>query len=193
MHLYDNRGQRKYLTPAEQKEFLKAAEDARRAEVRTFCATLVYTGCRISEALALTADRVDFGDGVLVFESLKKRRRGVYRAVPVPPVFLDSLDLVHDLKSARRQADRGFGVYLWSWSRATAWRRVCEIMRAAGITGLHATPKGLRHAFGIKATTSNVPLNLTQKWLGHTQLSTTSIYADAVGPEEKQIAERMWE
>jgi integrase len=84
-------------------------------------------------------------------------------------------------------------VYLWSWSRATAWRRVCEIMQAAGIEGLHATPKGLRHAFGIKATTSKVPLNLTQKWLGHTQLSTTSIYADAVGPEEKQIAERMWD
>jgi integrase/recombinase XerD len=192
MRLYDSRGQRKYLTPAEQKEFLQAAEEAPE-EVRTFCATLVYTGCRISEALALTADRVDFGDGVLVFESLKKRRRGVYRAVPVPPVFLDSLDLVHDLKTARRQADRGFGVYLWGWSRATGWRRVCEIMQAAGITGLHATPKGLRHAFGIKATTSKVPLNLTQKWLGHTQLSTTSIYADAVGPEEKQIAERMWE
>jgi integrase/recombinase XerD len=118
---------------------------------------------------------------------------GVYRAVPVPPVLLDRLDLVHGLKSARRQADRGFGVYLWGWSHTTAWRRVCEIMQAAGITGLHATPKGLRHAFGIKATTSKVPLNLTQKWLGHTQLSTTSIYADAVGPEEKQIAERMWE
>jgi integrase/recombinase XerD len=192
MHLYDSRGQRKYLTPAEQREFLQAAEDAPE-EVRTFCATLVYTGCRISEALALTADRVDFGDGVLVLESLKKRRRGIFRAVPVPPVLLASLDLVHDLKSARRQADRGFGVYLWAWSRTTAWRRVCEIMQAAGITGLHATPKGLRHAFGIKATTSKVPLNLTQKWLGHTQLSTTSIYADAVGPEEKQIAERMWE
>lgn len=192
MRLYDNRGQRKYLTPAEQKEFLQAAEGAPEA-VHTFCGTLVYTGCRISEALALTADRVDFGDGVLVFESLKKRRRGVYRAVPVPPVFLDILDLVHDIKSIRRQADRGSGVYLWGWSRATAWRRVCEIMEAAGITGLHATPKGLRHAFGIKATTSKVPLNLTQKWLGHTQLSTTSIYADAVGPEERQIAERMWE
>ena len=192
MRLYDSRGQRKYLTPAEQKEFLQAAEDAPE-HVRTFCATLVYTGCRISEALALTADRVDFGDGVLVLESLKKRRRGVFRAVPVPTVLLNNLDMVHDLRSARRKADRGFGVHLWDWSRTTAWRRVCEIMQAAGIEGLHATPKGLRHAFGIKATTSKVPLNLTQKWLGHTQLSTTSIYADAVGAEEKQIAERMWD
>src|SRR5580658_3644384 len=124
MHLYDNRGQRKYLTPAEQREFLQAAEDARRAEVRTFCATLAYTGCRISEALALTADRVDLGDGVLIFESLKKRRRGIYRAVPVPPVLLDTLDMVHEIRAARREAGRGYGVHLWDWSRATAWRRV---------------------------------------------------------------------
>ena len=42
----------------------------------------------------------------------------------------------------------------------------------ADIAVLHATPKGLRHGFGIKAVVSNVPLNLVQKWLGHAQLST---------------------
>jgi len=83
MRLYDLQGQRKYVTPAERKAFLQAAEGATE-EVRTFCGTLVYSGCRISEALALTAARVDIGDGVLVIESLKKRRYGIYRAVPVP-------------------------------------------------------------------------------------------------------------
>jgi integrase len=192
MRLYDLQGQRKYLTPVERTEFLQAAKDAPEV-VRTFCWTLAYTGCRISEALALTAARVDLGDGVLVIESLKKRRKGVYRAVPVPPPFLDALDLAHDLRTARRQPDGGAGVRLWQWSRATAWRRVCDVMEAAGITGLHATPKGFRHGFGIKAVASNVPLNMAQRWLGHAQLSTTSIYLDAVGAEEKQIAERMWE
>lgn len=90
MNLYDRKGHRKYLTPAERDEFLKAAENAER-EIRTFCATLAYTGCRISEALALTADRVDLKDGTLIFESLTKRKRGVYRPVPVPPAFLDTL------------------------------------------------------------------------------------------------------
>jgi hypothetical protein len=36
---------------------------------------LSASGCRLSEALALTADRV------LVFESLKKRRAGIFRSV----------------------------------------------------------------------------------------------------------------
>lgn len=191
MDLFDQEGQRKYLTPDEREEFLKAAEAAPR-EVRTFCGVLAYGGCRISEALALTADRVDLKDGVLIFESLKKRKKGVYRAVPVPPAFLDTLNLVHDLRATKQRKDRGRGSLLWDWSRGTAWTRVREVMKAGGIEGPHATPKGLRHAFGIKAITSGIPLNTLQKWLGHAQLTTTSIYANATGAEEKKIAERMW-
>lgn len=184
MQLYDNAGSRKYLTPAEREKFLRAAEKAPDA-VRTFCETLTHTGCRISEALALTAKRVDTSAGVLVFESLKKRRKGLYRAVPVPPGFLNSLEDVHDLGLS------GDG-RLWTWSRTTAWRFVKQVMDAADIRGLCASPKGIRHSFGIKAVTSEVPLNMTQKWLGHARLSTTAIYTDAVGPEERKIAEKMW-
>lgn len=191
MQLYGQGGERKYLTPEERDAFLKAAEAAPR-EVRTFCAMLAYTGCRISEALALTVDRVDVKGGAIVFESLKKRRSGVYRPVPVPPEFLDTLNLVHNLQAVKKRKDRGKGVALWNWSRGTAWSRVCEVMTAAGISGPHATPKGLRHGFGIKAVTSGIPLNMVQKWLGHAALSTTAIYADAVGPEAKQLAEKMW-
>jgi Phage integrase family len=54
-------------------------------EVRTFFGVLHATGCRISEALALTAQQIDLSGRVVVFESLKKRRKGIYRAVPVPP------------------------------------------------------------------------------------------------------------
>ena len=58
--------------------------------------------------------------------------------------------------------------------------------RAAG------QPKGVRHGFGVPAVTTGIPLNVVQKWLGHAQLSTTAIYADAVGAEEKSTASRMW-
>src|SRR5580693_8264907 len=122
MQLYDRAGRRKYLTPAERAEFLRAAKSAPR-EVQTFCETLAHTGCRISEALALTATRVDVGGGVLVFESLKKRRRGIYRAVPVPPGFLETLEDVHDLGTLGDSP-------LWDWSRTTGWRRVREVMAA---------------------------------------------------------------
>jgi integrase/recombinase XerD len=191
MSLYDENGHRKYLTPAERDAFLKAADDAER-EMRTFCYTLAFTGCRISEALALTADRVDLKDGTVIFETLKKRRSGIYRPVPVPPVLVDALNMVHDIRTAQKRRDRGRGVRLWSFARNTAWRHVSAVMEAAKIKGPHATPKGLRHGFGIKAVISGVPLNTLQQLLGHAQLSTTSIYADAMGPEKRQLVERMW-
>lgn len=184
MQLHDGTGRRKYLTPQERKAFLRAAEDAS-SKVRTFCETLCHTGCRISEALAVTPARVDRVAGVIVLESLKKRRRGIYRAVPVPRHFLETLCVTHDI-------DTLGDARLWPWSRTTAWRRVRDVMAAAAISGLYATPKGVRHGFGIKAVTSDVPLNMTQKWLGHANISTTAIYTNAIGPEEQMIAARMW-
>lgn len=38
--------------------------------------TLAFAGCRMSEALALTADRVDLAAGVLVIESLRSAAAG---------------------------------------------------------------------------------------------------------------------
>ena len=188
--LFQN-GQRKYLNAEERAQFLAAA-DRHEPEVRTLCGVLAYTGCRITEALNLTMDRVDLANGTLIFESLKKRRSGVFRAVPVPPPLLDTLDLVHGVRKAQASRKRGADVSLWEWSRTTAWRRVCDVMDDAALSGLHATPKGLRHGVGVAAVQAGIPLNLVQRWLGHAQLSTTAIYADAVGPEEHAIAARMW-
>jgi integrase/recombinase XerD len=191
MQLYTADGIRKYLTAGERDRFLREAEQAERS-VRTLCMTLAYAGCRLSEALALTADRVDLAAGVLVFESLKKRRTGIFRSVPVPPALLDALDMVHGIRELRGRRGKGRGIRLWPWSRMTGWRAVHAVMAAAGLAGVPASPKGLRHGFGVAAVAAGIPLNLVQKWLGHAQLSTTAVYANAVGAEEKDIARRMW-
>ena len=191
MRLHTLGGLRKYLTAAERDAFLREAELADRA-VRTLCMTLAYAGCRLSEALALTADRVDLAAGVLVIASLKKRRTGIFRTVPVPPALLDALDMVHGVRELHASRGKGRGERLWTWSRMTGWRAVHSVMAAARLDGPHASPKGLRHGFGVAAVSAGIPLNLVQKWLGHAQLTTTAIYADAVGAEEKDIARRMW-
>jgi len=81
---------------------------------------------------------------------------------------------------------------LWPWARQTAWRKVKMLMERAEIEGTMASPKGLRHAYGIKAAASNVPQNLIQRRLGHAKPDSTLIYMDAVGKEERQFAKRMW-
>jgi integrase/recombinase XerD len=184
----DPNGKRLYLTTAERDAFLKSAARAP-GELRSFCETLHYTGCRISEALNLTVDRVDIDAGTITFETLKKRRLGVFRTVPVPPAVLNTIELVHQVRSARK-LDRK----LWDWSRATAWRKVKEVMHIAGISpGPHMTPKGLRHGYGVTAVSSGVSLNLLSKWMGHSTIEVTAIYANAVGAEQHAIAARMWE
>jgi len=57
-------------------------------------------------------------------------------------------------------------------SRTTAWRRVKEVIAAAGITGTPAMPKGLQHGFGVNAFQSSVPPHLVQRWRGHASLRT---------------------
>ena len=67
-------GQRKYLVAAETRRLLRAAERADQ-ETRLFCLLLYFTGCRISEGLAVTRRRLDRETCRVIFRTLKRRRR----------------------------------------------------------------------------------------------------------------------
>jgi integrase len=182
IELFNSVGARKYLCASELPRFLSAA--AQQDEpVRVFCLLLALTGCRISEALALTQAQLDRETGRVIFRTLK-RRKVTFRSVPVPSALMAALFRLARTKHADER--------LWAWSRPTAWRRVKEVMDAAGIAGPQAMPKGLRHAFGVANAEENVPMATTQKWLGHAKLETTAIYQQAVGREENAFARRLW-
>jgi len=180
--LFDGAGARKYLCGSEVPRFLAAAQRADPA-TSVFCALLAFTGCRLSEALAVTPAQLDAETGRVTFRTLK-RRRLMHRAVPVPPELMQALRRI-----ARAQPQ---DAPLWRWCRQTAWRRVKRVMDAADIAGTHAVPKGLRHGFGVANAEQNVPMGTTQKWLGHAKLETTAIYQQAVGREEHAFARRLW-
>ena len=55
-------------------------------------------------------------------------------------------------------------------------------MTDAGIEGLQACPKGLRHGFGIAAVAADVPLPTIAAVLGHANLQTTTVYTTSFGP-----------
>lgn len=192
MRLYTTDGQRLYLTADERKQFLAAAADFP-PEHRAFGEFLHHTGCRISEALEITPERLELGEGRVIFRSLKKRRQDVFRTVPVPPAFMDSLERTFSIRAAQK-ARKGHNKPLWDWGRTTAWQKITAIMIAADIPdGVHRCPKGLRHGYGIAAISKGVPLNVLQKLMGHAQMTTTAIYADAMGQEQTEIVARMWD
>ncbi|MEM6621646.1 MAG: site-specific integrase [Pseudomonadota bacterium] len=192
MRLYDRQHRRLYINGAERARFLAAAEAASPLQ-RSLCLTLLYTGCRISEALALTPTAVQIGARVITFRTLKQRDIVKMREVPIPVSLVDLLERCPGVTSAPDPA-----APLWQYrgrvlNRVTAYRLVKDVMARAGIVGAQACPKGLRHGYGIHATMCGIQLHMLAKWMGHASLTTTQIYADACGPEERLIAERMWE
>ena len=185
--LFTAAGDRKYLTPDERRRFLETAAGNPRPEVWTLCWLLAHTGCRISEALSLSAASFDTTTGFVAIRCLKKRSKvPVVREVPLPTELIQLLCATHEM-------DEGSTARLWTWSRSRAWQLVKQVMVRAGIAvGPHASPKGLRHGFGLHAVRCGIPINLVQRWLGHASMTTTAIYLQAMGPEERDIAARMW-
>jgi len=186
-------GKRKYLTASEQDSFLDSASKLDRAEVRTFCMTMAYTGCRISEALQLTADRVDLANKAIVYRTLKQRDKLRYRSVPTPDELLEALELVHRVRKLQKRKDHSKNVYLWPWGRTQATKFIWSVMADAGISGQPASPKGLRHAFGARMMAATRNPRLVMKWMGHTKLENTMIYLDLIGEEERAVAVGAWQ
>ncbi|MDJ0820292.1 MAG: tyrosine-type recombinase/integrase [Paracoccaceae bacterium] len=197
MSLYDRDGNRLYLNEEERAAFLAEAR-RRPARDRTLCETLHFAGCRPSELVEITPARIDLAAGTVTLRSLKKRRDAsgeqkiVFRSVPVPSDYLDTLNTAFGIREAQKSR-KPANTPIWPLTRVRIWQIVKDVMIEAGIPDApHRSPKGLRHGFGINATVNGIPLNMVQKWMGHAQLSTTAIYADAVGKEEQDIASRMW-
>ena len=194
MRLYDDTGNRLYINAEERAALLKSAASAPR-ELKCFTHVMVHTGARISEALAITYGHIDLSGHAIVIHSLKKRRTGLYRAVPVPSDLIDMLDMVYGIREVQqrgKQAETAARVFPWGRSRTS--EKLKMLMDDAGIAdGAHKTAKGLRHGFGVNAVQSGVQLNMLQKWMGHANIQTTAIYANAIGEEERNIAARMWE
>jgi site-specific recombinase XerD len=187
--LYAVSGARKYLNQQERTRVL-AAMRVLPAERALFALTLAWTGGRVSEVLALSAASFQVEPGVVALRTLK-RRRHVVREVPIPPKLMAALDRQFHLAESQRDPARAL-VRLWRFRRETAWRIVKTVMVAANVSGSRACPRGLRHAFGVATLQAGLPLNLAQRWLGHSRISTTAIYADVAGPEELLLAARFW-
>ena len=218
--LYDARGRRKYLNEYESQRFLEATTYLP-LDKQLFCLVMFYTGCRPTEALKLTVDRIHSHNSTLVLVTLKRNRKKVtftklfrflkknkllgrfirfiekhiakkteekkntaiyQRSVPVPPELIEALLKISSERSG----------LVWGFSRSTSWRIIKEAMETAGIQGIHACPRGLRHSFGIACVRDNVHIARIKKWMGHASIETTMIYLDVVEDDEQEFAQRRW-
>lgn len=188
--LHSRHGQgRKYLNRSERRRFLAAATQLDDTK-RLFVEALAWTGARISEVLALTPASFDLDLGYVTIVTLK-RRKYTTRDVPLPPALLRSLDRCFTLRHAQRDTHRA-QQRLWNFCRVTGWRIIKWVMNECSIIGVRATPRGLRHGFGVGVAQARIPITILKRWMGHAKLSTTEIYLNVVGPEEIAFASRYW-
>jgi integrase len=190
LSLYARNAERKYTNQAERQRFL-AVMGRQTSERALFSLLLAWTGGRPSEVLALMPLSFQIERSVVILPTLKRRKPHA-REVPIPPGLMAAIDRRFGLRELQRNSETA-NRRLWSWSsRITVWRFVKGGMLEAGIVGRAACPRGLRHGFAVNALQASVPLNVVQKWLGHSRISTTAIYAAVAGPEEMLFAERFW-
>src|SRR5262245_54090804 len=187
--LYSANGSRKYLNLSERAALLSQLASLDTGQ-RLFVLTLMWTGARVSEVLELTASSFQITAGLVAIRTLKRRQHSV-REIPVPPALLDELEIHFGLWKQQatpllRQPR------LWTFHRVTAWRMIKDALKRAGVHGVRATPRGLRHAFGVGTLAAGVPLNIVQRLLGHASIHTTTIYTEASGPEEAALVARFW-
>ena len=179
--LYTADGKPKYLNQAERKRFLECAS-TRDKSIRLLCHVLVYSGCRLTEALNLSRDSILEPEKALSIRSLKKRSQVSFRHVPVPNELIKELVELSQENPSR----------LFKWQRTQALHHVKQVMKSADIDGVRGTARGLRHTFGTHGMHRGIPLTLLQRWFGHSKLEMTAIYTQVLGQEERDIASKMW-
>jgi integrase/recombinase XerD len=187
--LYTRDRGRKYVNQSERGRFLVVAETLPLLH-GLLALLLAWTGARISEALSLTPASFQIDECKVTFVTLK-RRKFVTREVPISKKLMQRLDRFFSLRQAQRDPVLA-STRLWRFSRVFAWQVIKGVMKRADIHGPQACPKGLRHGAAIAMLHEKVSLNKIKIYLGHARISTTEIYLDVSGPEERELLAGFW-
>lgn len=162
-----------WLTPAEADRLVNAALSPRD---RCILLSLLYLGLRVSELCALLLERIDLpGRTVLVYQG----KGGKDRTVPIPERLLGPLSgWIGECSSgplfpSPKNPDRPLSDRMIRYVVEACARR-------AGITRPDPTqrvsPHKLRHSYATRLLSRGADLVAVKDLLGHSNISTTSIY-----------------
>ena len=163
------------LTLEEQLRFIDAAY-ARDGRTGLMVQTLLETGTRVSEFVALRIEDVSLAERSITVRSGKGGKR---REIPIRPVLARLLAMHIGSRRAgplflSRQKN-GSGVR--TYTRQRIGQLVREVARDAGITK-RLYPHLLRHTMATRLLALGMPITDIQTFLGHEDIGATRIYAE---------------
>ncbi|PSB27949.1 tyrosine-type recombinase/integrase [Chlorogloea sp. CCALA 695] len=171
-------GQGKILTPEELKLlFVKGFVSSRDRALFGIC---LYTGCRVSEALALQTS--DIKGGTLTFRKSTTKGKLKTRVVDIQPGLAQLLAEYPTSPGALFPGMRGRSLALTRFMADKILKAACGRVGLEGVS---------THSFRRTALTmmssAGIPLRVIQEISGHNDLGTLQRYLE-VSPEQKRIA-----
>jgi integrase/recombinase XerD len=155
-------------------------QELHQARDRAMVFLLYATGLRVSELVGLTPHQVD-----LQLAYVRVRGKGgKERIVPFAPISGDKLAAYLAMERSNKPGDER----LFPITREGFWNVLNRLAAAAGIEQ-SVSPHALRHSFATHLLQAGMGLRSLQMLLGHSDLSTTQIYAH-VSPEHLKQAHR---
>jgi len=151
---------------------------------RALLEVLYGTGARISEAVGLDVDDLDWGESGVDGTVLLRGKGGKERLVPVGSYAQSAIEayLVRgrpELVSVSRTASMGGALFLNArggrLSRQSAWTVLVKAADRAGVTR-DVSPHTLRHSFATHLLDGGADVRVVQELLGHASVTTTQVY-----------------
>ncbi len=144
---------------------------------RALLEVLYGTGARISEAVGLDVDDLDFSSASV----LLRGKGGKQRIVPVGRFALSAVEayLVRSRPVLAAGGPGGAALFINSrggrLSRQSAWTTLRAAARRAGLA-VEVSPHTLRHSFATHLLDGGADVRVVQELLGHASVTTTQVY-----------------
>ncbi len=137
---------------------------------------LYATGIRVTELITLRVSDVNMSNGTIVLSDNKKSRTVPF-GKPAQEALAKYLDGTRENMLEDKSSDVLFANCSGqSMSRQGFWKLIKYYTRKAGIEA-DITPHTLRHSFAAHLVENGADLKSVQEMLGHSDISTTQIYA----------------
>jgi site-specific recombinase XerD len=141
---------------------------------------LYYAGMRLSEAIGVRWEDIDFERGLI---HIKNAKGGKERIVFLHPKLKMSLKAHDEVEGLVFLSQRGR-----KYSKRTVEKIVEGAATKAGI-GKNVTPHTLRHCFATHLLEAGADIRYIQHLLGHKDLKTTQIYTHVANRDIKKLAD----
>ncbi len=153
---------------------------------RAMLELLYATGMRVSELIALDVDDINLTVGIIRCRSKEKERVIPMYSMAVKAIY-DYVEKVRMSMIADADEEALFvNMNGERMSRQGFWKIVKTYQKKAGITK-EITPHTLRHSFAAHLLENGADLHSIQEMLGHSDLSSTQIYAKIVKKQLKDV------